>query len=99
MAKKELTCEQHLAKLRRYCEVNNDSKMSWDDKRSIYEKEFGADDGDMVLEYLIDDLPDYLAVEEAGSFDSPGYDMNSWAVAWVKDDGSPGLETFIEESY
>lgn len=38
------------------------------------------------------------AWDEAGSFDSPGYDMYANAIAYIED-GKPKLFTYMQESY
>lgn len=38
------------------------------------------------------------AWDEAGSFDSPGYDMWANAIAYIED-GKPKLFTYMQESY
>lgn len=42
--------------------------------------------------------PETYVWNEAGSFDSPGYDMWANAIAYVED-GKPKLFTYMQESY
>lgn len=55
----------------------------------------GDDQVDNILEGVD---PDSYIMEEAGSFDSPGYDMHAYVIAWVEDD-KPKVVTWVEESY
>lgn len=36
---------------------------------------------------------------ECGGFDSPGYDITCYAMAWINKDGSLEMQDFQEESY
>ena len=53
---------------------------------------------DKFEECLISVDSSMYEIEEAGSFDSPGYDMSAYAVAYIEDN-KPKLFTFIEENY
>lgn len=42
--------------------------------------------GDDTVEKILEGVPeDDYEIVEAGSFDSPGYDMNSYALAYLED--------------
>jgi len=57
------------------------------------------DRDDETVEAILKDVDERTYVwNEAGSFDSPGYDMYANAIAYTED-GSPALFTYIQESY
>lgn len=87
-----------LEDLRFYEELTSiDSDVEHKERKEQLAERFGTDDIHMedLLEGL--DIDKYTYIH-GGSFDSPGYDMNSYVVAWLED-GKIKLECFVEESY
>ena len=73
-----------------------DSDVEYDKRNEMLTERFGTDD--IGMEELLDGLDDKYTYCPGGSFDSPGYDMNAYVVAWIED-GEIKQECFVEESY
>jgi hypothetical protein len=55
-------------------------------------------DDEKIEQILLGVDEDSYVLEEAGSFDSPGYDMWAYAIAYIED-AKPQLFTYMWESY
>lgn len=73
-----------------------ESDVEYNKRNEMLTERFGTDDIDMMQ--LLDGLDDKYTYIAGGSFDSPGYDMWSYVVAWLED-GKIKQECFVEESY
>lgn len=62
---------------------------------ALGEIKIGDEQVDKILEGVD---PESYVMEEAGSFDSPGYDLSAMAIAYIED-GKPKLCTWEEEMY
>lgn len=89
-----MNMEDYIKVMHRYCEINN--MDDYDKKRDLMQQEFG--DWQNKFEDLLEGLPKGAIYMSAGSFDSPGYDIDSYAVAWIED-GKVRLETFVLEYF
>lgn len=80
--------EAIVEKAKRYCNFSDDKA-----ERERWYEEFG--DGNIGLEDIINEIEgvEYL-FKPAGKFNSPGYDMRSYALAWYWN-GHVNLEIFI----
>jgi len=87
-----------LEDLRFYQKLTNiNSHVKYEERMKQLAERFGTDDIGIanLLEGLDKDKYTYIS---AGSYDSPGYDMDSCVVAWLED-GKIKQECFVEESY
>lgn len=87
-----------LEDLRFHEEINrHSSTVPYDQRNERMMDRFGVED--IRMDELLDglDKKKYTYIE-AGDFDSPGYDMFSYVVAWLED-GEIKQECFIEELY
>ena len=86
-----------LEDLRFYQKLTNvNSTVPYEDRNAQLAERF--DDEEITMSDLLEGLDKKYTYISAGSFDSPGYDMWSYVVAWLED-GQIKQECFIEESY
>ena len=63
------------------------------------EKLESIDADDETVEKILEGVDkDSYFWDEAGSFDSPGYDLYANAIAYIED-GKPKLFTYVQENY
>lgn len=86
-----------LEDLRFYEELTGmENEVEYDERCEKLKERFGNDE--INMSELLGGLDEKYTYISAGSFDSPGYDMWSYVVAWLED-GKIKQECFVEESY
>lgn len=88
--------KEHLEKIREFCRLHNSGKKEDRDK---LEELYGED---VDIEELLNKLPENATWEMDDSFDSPGFDLYTYAVAWTEVKGNgivPRVELFRVEYF